>query len=498
MKSVQELKNISKNISIIYAEDEDKLREKFEKYLSNFFEDIRAVSDGQKALDVYKERACDIVITDIRMPNLNGIDLIKKIKEINPAQDIIITSAYTESDYLIDSIKLGVGSYIVKPFQNDQMLDTLYQLVSKINETKENRLYHQHLEELVEKEIKKREAIQIEQIDNYEQTLIALIDLIERRDSYTAGHSQRVADYSRMIAKEMKYSDEDCNLIYRAGILHDIGKVATPDSILLKPGKLNEIEYKLIQEHVSVGFDMLNKIPMFKIISNIINSHHERYDGKGYPKGLKGEEINELSQIMIVADSFDAMTTSRIYKSRKNLSEALEELQKLSNIQFHEKVVESAVKVLSKVVLKESATQLPESELEHERFVYFFNDRVTELFNQDYLNIVFIKNSISNVYKYVDIVFLHNFKEYNAKYGWEMGNQLLFDFAKLLKEMFPNSLLFRIHANDFVILSSDSQEIDLTLIPYHDIFNKEKITTSLKHLDIEDGQMLNIAMMEKN
>ena len=117
--------------------------------------------------------------------------------------------------------------------------------------------------------------------------------------------------------------------IYQAGILHDIGKIATPDVILLNPQILNKLEYKLIQEHVKVGYRLLVNIPMFQDLAEIIHSHHERYNGTGYPRGLKGDEINPLARIMIVADAFDAMTTNRIYKGRKNLTEALDELIKI-------------------------------------------------------------------------------------------------------------------------------------------------------------------------
>ena len=149
---------------------------------------------------------------------------------------------------------------------------------------------------------------------NFEKTLEALVSIVEDRDSYTGGHSQRVATYSKMIAKEMGFSDEECELIYRAGKLHDIGKISTPDNVLLKPDKLSKLEYKLIKRHVEVSYAILSTIPMYKDIADIVISHHERYDGKGYPKGIGGDEITILGHVMIVADAFDAMTTNRIYK----------------------------------------------------------------------------------------------------------------------------------------------------------------------------------------
>ena len=190
-----------------------------------------------------------------------------------------------------------------------------YLLNKKVKEVKQKSLQNKILQE--------------EQIEEYKEILLALIKMIEQRDSYTAGHSQRVAKYSKILASAMGYDEESCEIVYQAGILHDIGKVAIPDVILLKPEGLNDREYALIKEHVKVGTDILGDVPRFKKLAEIIQYHHEKYDGSGYPFGLQGEEIPPLSRIMIVADAFDAMTTSRIYRHKKTIAYALSELAKL-------------------------------------------------------------------------------------------------------------------------------------------------------------------------
>jgi len=224
--------------------------------------------------------------------------------------------------------------------------------------------------------------------------------MIEGRDTYTGGHSQRVANYCRMIAEKMDCSPEECDLIYRAGILHDVGKITTPDAILLKPGKLSELEFKLIQEHVTESYRILLQIPMYKDMAEIIICHHERYDGQGYPNGVKSDEIPFLARIMIIADAFDAMTTNRIYKGRKDTLSAIEELKALSGKQFHPEVVESAVEVLSNIEAPEVINQLPTTEIEKERFSYFYRDQLTNAYNSDYLNFILNRNNIifSNTY----------------------------------------------------------------------------------------------------
>jgi len=180
---------------------------------------------------------------------MNGSDLISKIKKVDENQVILITTAHGEATYLMGAMKAHVDGYILKPLDYDALNFELFKISQKIKRFKENEEYKLQLQQMVEKQTQEIK-------ENYEKTLYSLVDLIEKRDTYTAGHSKRVAHYSRMIAKKMGYSDEMCTLLYQAGILHDIGKIETPDSVLLNPKSLNDIEYKLIQEHVKVGYDL--------------------------------------------------------------------------------------------------------------------------------------------------------------------------------------------------------------------------------------------------
>jgi response regulator RpfG family c-di-GMP phosphodiesterase len=236
--NIGELKKLSSNLTILYVEDEKEVQSEVSSYLSKFFKSVTAAANGLEGLELYKNNKFDIVLTDIKMPEMDGIEMSHKIKEINPNQDIIVLSAYTESEYLLSFIKLGVSDYIIKPVDYTQMNETLYKTALKITKFRENEIYHKNLEYLVKKKTD-------ENIENYKKTLISLVKLIEERDTYTAGHSQRVAKYSVLLAKQMGYGPKERKKLYQAGILHDIGKVSTPDSILLKPGRLNEIEYQI-------------------------------------------------------------------------------------------------------------------------------------------------------------------------------------------------------------------------------------------------------------
>ncbi|MBN2782955.1 MAG: HD domain-containing protein, partial [Campylobacterales bacterium] len=297
----------------------------------------------------------------------------------------------------------------------------------------------------------KLKALELEKISNYEETILAFVNIIEQRDSYTAGHTIRVAEYCKLIAEAMEIDADDVVKIQKAAILHDIGKVVTPDSILLKPGKLMPLEYNLIKEHSSAGYEMLSKIKMYSDLAEIIKYHHSNYDGQGYPHVDKDklDTIPILSHIMMIADAFDAMTSNRIYKSRKTIPEALEELRLNSGTQFHPEIVKVAIKVLADVTIQDTS-QMPKNELEKRRFAYFFMDSLTDLYNEDYLKIEIAKNETKE--KFFVMLELKRFSKYNENNGWKNGNLFLKEFATLLKKRYPNALIFRYRGDDFVLL----------------------------------------------
>ncbi len=324
-----------------------------------------------------------------------------------------------------------------------------------------------------------------EKIKNQEQIIHSMIEMIESRDSYTAGHTKRVAEYSVLIAKEMQYSDKEIELLKNAAWLHDIGKISTPDSVLLKPGQLNNIEYELIKDHLTSGYDMLRKIDQYKDIANIMREHHEKFDGSGYPKGLKGEEIIPLSRIMIVADAFDAMTTNRVYKPRKTVEVALNELQDLSAKHFHPEVVSAALVALKDINISGNISQLPQTSIEEQRFSYFYKDRLTNLFILDYLSLI-IRYHINTKSVYMYDIKLHNFTKFNAVNSWSEGDKFLVKFAKILNNLHAKTIVFRVEGDDFMILSENKLESLAEEIIDNDIFKNNIITCSVTENFIED------------
>ncbi len=321
-----------------------------------------------------------------------------------------------------------------------------------------------------------------EKTANYEETILAFVNIIEQRDTYTAGHTIRVAEYCALIAKEMGYSENEIHQLEKAAILHDIGKVATPDTILLKPGKLSHLEYELIKQHSEVGADMLERITIYKDLANIIRYHHSRYDGKGYPRTSSPDEIPTLSHIMIVADAFDAMTTNRVYRPRKDIKEALEELKDSSGTQFHPDIVKAALIAL-KDITPGKTTQMPNSELEQRRMSYFFQDGLTGLYNEDYL--FTILNTTNHSYKCLNIVDLKNFTKYNKENSWEDGNILLQEFAKFLKNRFKNAIIIRYHGDDFIILHKTHHDISTEEISEFKSLQNSSVGVEVIHYEID-------------
>lgn len=341
------------------------------------------------------------------------------------------------------------------------------------------------------------QAIENEKAHNYRQVLYSLIAMIEQRDSYTAGHSQRVAHYSGLIAKEMGYDEAEQTLLFKAAMLHDIGKIATPDAILLKPEKLTQTEYAIIQEHVNVGLKILQDVPMFHDILEIIKHHHEKYDGGGYPTGVAGDEIPKLARVMMVADAFDAMTTNRIYKHKKSTSQAIEEILELSGRFYHPEVTQAAARALQEVDTSEDISQTPRTVLEEQRFVYFYKDSLTELYNAKYLEATLVNNEDFRAFQKIVVISLHQFDDYNKKYGWEDGDKVLKEFAALLQKLFANKGLFRVRANDFIILLSAQESIDEKKAEIREFLEAHELSFDCTFYDAVQNQINSYEALKK-
>lgn len=295
--------------------------------------------------------------------------------------------------------------------------------------------------------------------ENYEETMSTITRLLEMRDGYTSGHSIRVSQYAVKLSQALNLPLIEQELVRKAGLLHDIGKIVTADNILLKPGRLNVREFDVIKQHPTVGYDLLINIPMYKDIAEIIHHHHERYDGTGYPSNLTGDEIPFLSQVLSIADAFDAMTSNRIYQSQKTVIEAIEELRDGKGKQFNSLIVDAACELFGELEIQGEIIKSNQLIDEPERFKYFYQDLLTGCFNMAYLQL-FLNSKIGENYEFIYLLELKNFSEYNKMEGWVRGDKLLAEFSLLLILNITESQIFRFHGDDFIILSQ--REVSLS------------------------------------
>ncbi len=286
----------------------------------------------------------------------------------------------------------------------------------------------------------------------YEESMYALIDMMEKRDSYTAGHSQRVAEYSKMLVLSFGYSEEEADLVYKAGMLHDIGKIEIPDAILLKPEKLTQTEYTLIKHHANASYELLSREP-FTALSHIVLHHHEHFDGKGYPSALKGDQIPFFAQIIAVADAFDAITTNRAYRKSLSKESAIAILEEESGKQFNPLIVSVAKKVFAEISLPEHTTQMPKDLLEEMRFSYYFRDQLTGFYNTNYLKFIFAHAGDCKFKMLcIDHLNCENFSAFNKKYGWKAGDLFLQRIADEIHAIYPEAMIIRAYSDNFLVL----------------------------------------------
>ncbi len=374
--------------------------------------------------------------------------------------------------------KIALGSIIVYTTKKDGFCD---KEISLIEELSGDISLCINLELLKEKNSK----YLIERVKNYKEMVFSLNKTIEARDPYTAGHNSRVSKYATLIAKKMGLSHKDIKVLQYAGELHDIGKIETPDSILLKPGPLNSYEYDIIKMHPQKGYEIVSNITFLKNVAQIVLYHHERYDGSGYPYGLKKDEIPLLSQILSIADTFDAMTTNRIYKPAKSKDSALKEIDSLSDTWFDRTLVKYTLEALKNIDIQANNTieQQAKDPLTDARFAYFFKDHLTECYNHDYLMHMFIIKDIDN-YSYIYTIAIYNFTNYNKIHSWEEGDRVLKSIAKTLQECSANSKVFRIKGDDFMVISKEYIELNSVL---QEIFTKHyTLTYKIKQYQIKD------------
>jgi response regulator RpfG family c-di-GMP phosphodiesterase len=307
----------SGTLRVLIVDDEASVRKVMAAVLAQLGLPCETAAGGEEALRVLETHQIDAVISDLQMPGMSGLELLAKVKRVYPQLVFLMVTGVDDVRVGVQAMQQGADDYLVKPLQVDAniLMASLARArrVKRLEQEVEN--YRHHLEEIVAEQTQQlREALrQIER--SYDHTLEALGAAIDLRDSPTAGHSRRVFRYSMEIAKTLGGLETQLRNIAMGAWLHDIGKLAISDAILLKPGPLTAEERQVMQQHAQIGYDLVKGIPFLADAAEIIYAHHERWDGSGYPRGLRTEEIPVGARIFAVADTFDAMTSDRPYRS---------------------------------------------------------------------------------------------------------------------------------------------------------------------------------------
>jgi len=303
--------------------------------------------DGASALARLQDDEHAVVVTDIRMPEMDGLELLKCIKDQWPLTEVIIITGVFELRSGIEAMRNGAYDYVTKPFHIEDVVFTVERALHKRHLEIQNRYYQDNLEQEVElRTIELLESKQrIQQL--FLSMLKSLANTLEANDKYTHGHSERVAAHAVHVGTRLALPERDLSLIELAGVLHDIGKIGVREEVLHKPGKLTEEEYEHIKTHCQVGERILRPVDEFAPILNYVRHHHERVDGNGYPSSLKGSEVPLGARILTVCDAYDAMTSERPYRPPHCHEYACQELRRGRGAQFDRRVADTFLAVLA-------------------------------------------------------------------------------------------------------------------------------------------------------
>jgi putative nucleotidyltransferase with HDIG domain len=340
---------------ILIVDDHRSVRELLTTKLTHLGYQCRTAEGADQALAMLEREPIHLVLSDVMMPGLSGIDLLKRLVEDHPEAAVVMLTAAADTQMAVQAMKLGAYDYITKPFNLEELAVHVEKALERRHLLVENRAYHRSLEQRVAEQTREiREHLRLErrrreELDHtltlleqsYHDTIDALIMALDYRDNETQGHTQRVSVYSVELAERLGVNGADLETLKRGAILHDIGKIGVPDTILRKPSKLTDAEWTEMRRHVQYGYDMLKDIAFLQDAAKIVLHHHERFDGLGYPNKASREDILFGARIFVVADTFDAMTSERPYRRALPYEQTKAEIHRCAGTQFDPKVVDT-------------------------------------------------------------------------------------------------------------------------------------------------------------
>lgn len=325
--------NDSTKKTILIVDDEENNLQLLKRTFRGEY-NILVAHNGLEALDVVKQNADKIalIVSDQKMPEMEGTEFLKRVNETNPQIVKILLTGHVGTDIIVSAINdCNLFQYVLKPFEPEELKIAVQSGIEKYSMAENNQAYYKELKEL------------------FYKTIRAISNALDTKDSYTNGHSLRVTLYSMILARELNLDNTYLEDIEIAGLLHDIGKIAMPKNILCKNGRLTDEEFFVMKSHPTRGEKIVINIKKLHIIAEWVKSHHEKYDGTGYPDGLKGEEIPLPGRIIALADTYDAMTSTRPYRTALSHEVAMSEIKRCAGTQFDPKLAELFVKLSDKI-----------------------------------------------------------------------------------------------------------------------------------------------------
>ena len=368
-KDLELSKTVKYKHSILIVDGEDSTHDAFKRILADGEYEIHTAGNGAEGLHKLHttQKPYSLIISDQKTPMMSGVQFFSQAKDIFPDAVRILLTGQADTGVVSDAIDKGwVNLYITKPWNEEELLLHIKQSFSKMEILQENKRLIELIKQKNEKLLKLTKAFEKKTKDKTEDLLAqteklkesykksqmildgivkTLSKIIETRDPYTSGHEDQVAEIACKIAKEMKLTEEQISAIHIAATLHDIGKISVPSEILTKPGRLTDLEREMIKTHSKVANDLLLNIEFPYPIAEIIFQHHERMDGSGYPRGLKGDNIAIEARIIGTADVLDAMASYRPYRPALGVDAAIEEIIKFSGITYDPAVVDACLKI---------------------------------------------------------------------------------------------------------------------------------------------------------
>jgi putative nucleotidyltransferase with HDIG domain len=299
---------------VLVVDDEEAIREVVSTLLEAQGYRCTICANGRLALESFRNDSFDLVLSDIVMPEMDGLKLLSELRMDDPDVPVIMVTAMHDIAIALEAIRAGAYDYILKPFEKDQLYLSVRRALEHRRLVIENRTYQSDLEHLVAERTQQLSIALQDLEQSYDYTLEALGGALDAKDAETEGHCQRVTAFTITIAKAMGVDKGLLRHIARGAFLHDIGKMGVPDSILRKPGPLTVEEREIMRRHCDIGYSVLERIPFLKEAAEIVLAHQECYDGSGYPRGLRDEQIPLGARIFAVADTLDAMISDRPYR----------------------------------------------------------------------------------------------------------------------------------------------------------------------------------------